>query len=232
MNPMFYEKPIILNKNEHKDWKIEAVEDYKFAKKTNYVYLMSTEFVLTSKEYPIVFLRNNNTVIPIAVLGLQKDINQFIASNGGWNADYIPAYVRHYPFIPTTIEGVDELMLCIDADYEGLNSKKAKLPLFNKDGDPDIVTQQVIDSLKSHDDENKTTLEFCKVIDDLGLFEEAQVVDGTSQSGDIKVGGFLRINHNKFTDLNDKTVKSLFDSGSLELIYAHFQSLVNLRNWT
>jgi len=232
MNPMFYEKPIILNKKEHKDWKIEAIEDYKFAKQTNSVYLMSTEFVLTSKEYPIVFLRNNNTVIPVAVLGLQKDINQFIASNGGWDADYIPAYVRRYPFIPATKEGNDELILCIDADYEGLNSKKAKLPLFNKDGNPDIVTQQAIDLLKSYDDENKITLEFCKVIDDLGLFEEAQVEDGTSQSGDIKLGGFLRINYNKFTDLDDKTVKSLFDSGSLELIYAHFQSLVNLRNWT
>jgi len=33
MNPMFYQKPVVLNEKEHKDWKIEAVEDYKFAKK-------------------------------------------------------------------------------------------------------------------------------------------------------------------------------------------------------
>jgi hypothetical protein len=232
MNPMFYEKPIVLNKKEHKDWKIEAVEDYKFAKQTNSVYLMTTEFVLTSKEYPIVFLRNNNTVIPVALLGIQKDTNQFVSSKGGWDADYIPAYVRRYPFVPATRDANDELILCIDTDYKGLNSKKAKLPLFDKDGNPDIVTQQAIALLESYDAENKITLEFCKDIDDLGLFEEAQVEDKTSQSGDIKLGGFLRINHNKFTDLNDKTVKSLFDSGSLELIYAHFQSLVNLRNWT
>jgi len=40
MNPMFYQKPIVLNEAAHKDWKIEPVQDYKFAKKTNSVYLM------------------------------------------------------------------------------------------------------------------------------------------------------------------------------------------------
>jgi len=49
MNPMFYQKPIVLNEAAHKDWKIEPVQDYKFAKKTNSVYLMSAEFVLASK---------------------------------------------------------------------------------------------------------------------------------------------------------------------------------------
>jgi len=222
---MFYQKPIVLNKKEHKDWKIETVKDYAFAKKTNSVYLLVTEFVLASKEYPIVFFRNNDTVMPIALLGLQKDSNQFIVPKGGWDADYIPAYVRRYPFVPVTKEGSDELMLCIDADYKGLNSKKAKLPLFDKDGKPDVVTQQAMNLLQSFDSENKVTINFCKDIDDLDLFEEVHV-----KGEDIKLGGFLRINHEKFTNLGTKTVKSLFDSGSLESVYAHFQSLANLKN--
>ena len=225
MNPMFYQKPIVLNVKDHKDWKIETVKDYAFAKKTNSVYLLVTEFVLASKEYPIVFFRNNDTVMPIALLGLQKDNNQFIVPKGGWDADYIPAYVRRYPFIPVTKEGSDESMLCIDADYKGLNSKKAKLPLFNQDGNPDVVTQQAMNLLQNFDSENKVTINFCKDIDDLDLFEEVYV-----EGEDIKLGGFLRINHEKFTNLGAKTVKSLFDSGSLEPVYAHFQSLANLKN--
>ena len=63
MNPIFYQKPVVLNEKEHKDWKIEAVEDYKFAKKTNSVYLMSAEFELATKEYPIVFVKNNDTAL-------------------------------------------------------------------------------------------------------------------------------------------------------------------------
>jgi len=228
MNPMFYQKPISLNEKEHKDWKIEAVEDYRFAKKTNSVYLMSAEFVLASKEYPVVFIRNNDVVTPIALLGLEQDNNSFVVPKGGWDADYIPAYVRRYPFIPATKEGSDELMLCIDADYKGLNSKKAKLALFDKAGKPDVITQQAINLLQSYNVENKTTAEFCKVIDDLGLFEEAQV-EGTNAKGDnVKLGGFFRINHKRFTELDAKTVKRLFDNGALELIYAHFQSLANL----
>jgi len=228
MNPMFYTKPVALNEQAHKDWKIEAVEDYKFAKKTNSVYLMSAEFVLASREYPVVFVRNNDVVTPIALLGLEQDNNSFVVPRGGWDADYIPAYVRRYPFIPATKEGSDELMLCIDEGYKGLNSKKAKLALFDKDGKPDVITQQAMNLLQSYHVENTTTAEFCKIIDELGLFEEAQVEGATAKGDNVKLGGFLRINHKRFTELNAKTVKSLFDNGALELVYAHFQSLANL----
>ena len=230
MNPMFYTKPIALNEQAHKDWKIEAVEDYKFAKKTNSVYLMSAEFVLASKEYPVVFVRNNDVVTPIALLGLKDNTNQFVVPKGGWDADYIPAYVRRYPFIPATKEGSDELMLCIDEGYKGLNSKKAKLPLFDKDGKPDVITQQAINLLQSYHVENNTTAEFCKIVDALGLFEEAQVEGSTASGEKIQMGGFLRVSRSKLADLKSKDVKSLFDNGALELIYAHLQSLANLKN--
>ncbi len=230
MNPMFYQKPVALNEQAHKGWKIEAVEDYKFAKKTNSVYLMSAEFVLASKEYPVVFVRNADVVTPIALLGLQEDTNSFVVPKGGWDADYIPAYVRRYPFIPATKEGSDELMLCIDSGYKGLNSKKAKLALFDKAGKPDVITQQAINLLQSYHVENNTTAEFCKIIDELDLFEQAQVEGATAKGESVKLGGFLRISQSKLAKLKAKDVKALFDNGALELIYAHLQSLANLKN--
>jgi hypothetical protein len=39
----------------------------------------------------------------------------------------------------------------------------------------------------------------------------------------------LRVSQAKFAKLNAKTVKELFDLGVLELIYAHFQSMANLK---
>jgi len=230
MNPMFYQKPVVLNEKEHKDWKIEAVEDYKFAKKTNSVYLMSTEFELATKEYPIAFVKNNDTVIPIALLGIKDDTNQFVWPKGVWDADYIPAYVRRYPFIPATKEGTDELMLCIDEGYKGLNTKKAKLSLFDKDGKPDVVTQQAINLLQSYNAENKVTTVFCQKLVDLDLLEEAQVGGATSKGEQVAMGGFMRVSQAKLAKLDAKTVKELFDLGALELIYAHFQSMVNLKN--
>ena len=230
MNPMFYQKPVVLNEKEHKDWKIEAVEDYKFAKKTNSVYLMSAEFVVASKEYPVVFIRNNEVVTPIALLGIKNDTNQFVWPKGVWDADYIPAYVRRYPFIPAIKEGTDELMLCIDEGYKGLNTKKAKLALFDKDGKPDVVTQQAINLLQSYNEENKVTDVFCQKLVNLDLLEEAQVGGATSKGEQVAMGGFMRVSRAKFAKLNAKTVKELFDLGALELIYAHFQSMANLKN--
>ena len=230
MNPMFYQKPVVLNEKEHKDWKIEAVEDFTFAKKTNSVYLMSAEFVVASKEYPVVFIRNNEVVTPIALLGIKDDTNQFVWPKGVWDADYIPAYVRRYPFIPAIKEGTDELMLCIDEGYKGLNSKKAKLALFDKDGKPDVVTQQAINLLQSYNEENKVTDTFCQKLVNLDLLEEAQVGGATSKGEQVAMGGFLRVSQAKLAKLNAKTVKELFDLGALELIYAHFQSMANLKN--
>jgi len=230
MNPMFYQKPVVLNEKEHKDWKIEAVEDFKFAKKTNSVYLMSAEFVVASKEYPVVFIRNNEVVTPIALLGIKDDTNQFIWPKGVWDADYIPAYVRRYPFIPAIKEGTDELILCIDESYKGLNSKKAKLALFDKDGKPDVVTQQAINLLQSYNEENKVTDTFCQKLVNLDLLEEAHVGGATSKGEQVAMGGFMRVSQAKFAKLNAKTVKELFDLGALELIYAHLQSMVNLKN--
>lgn len=230
MNPMFYQSPVVLNEEAHKDWKIEAVEDYKFAKKTNSVYLMSAEFVLAAKEYPIVFVRSGEVVTPIALLGLKDDTNNFVVPKGGWDAEYIPAYVRRYPFIPATKDGSDELMLCIDADYKGLNSKKAKLSLFDKDGKPDVITQQAINLLQSYNAENKVTTAFCQKLVELDLLEEAQVEGANNKGEDIKLAGFLRVSQSRLSKLKSKDVKGLFDSGALELIYAHLHSMSNLKN--
>ena len=35
---------------------------------------------------------------PVALLGLKKNQNLFVDKSGKWNADYIPAYARRYPF--------------------------------------------------------------------------------------------------------------------------------------
>ena len=247
-NPIFYKNPTLLNAELHSHWSIKPVDSYEFARETNSIYLMAVEMVLAAKHYPIVFAKQGDSVAPIALLGVEDKQNNFVGKDGKWLADYIPAYVRRYPFIPALTEqreeGDDEkLVLCIDDAFEGLNREGVvegavqnsdELALFESDGTPAPITQQAIALLQSYHSENSRTLEFCKLLEESGLLEEAQlnIEVKSAEEGDDKqktLNGFMRINPEKFTSLSGETLAKLRDSQALELIYAHFQSLTKIQ---
>ena len=99
-NLLFYEKPVPLNKNAHSGKKIrQAAHIFAFAGKTNSVVLAGVEFSEAAKEYPIVFAQSDETVVPVAMLGLRNEENLYVDEKGDWDAGYIPAFVRRYPFV-------------------------------------------------------------------------------------------------------------------------------------
>jgi hypothetical protein len=50
---------------------------------------------------------------PAALLGLREAENLFVDRDGKWDARYVPAFVRRYPFVPG--KGPQgELLVCID----------------------------------------------------------------------------------------------------------------------
>ena len=72
-NLLFYDKPVALNKVEHKDTRIKLSSgDFSFAADTNSVILAGVEFTEAAKEYPIVFAEAGGKVVPIALLGLRN----------------------------------------------------------------------------------------------------------------------------------------------------------------
>ncbi|MGB0693414.1 MAG: SapC family protein, partial [Pseudomonadales bacterium] len=83
-NLLFYQNPVPLNKNDHKDKKISSSgRNFEFAGKTNSVILAGVEFSEASKEYPIVFAQAGDNIIPVALLGLRNEENDPYASPGG-----------------------------------------------------------------------------------------------------------------------------------------------------
>jgi hypothetical protein len=236
MNPIFNSNPTPLHAEAHKAWSIEPVQQYAFARDTNSVYLMAVEMVLASKEYPILFARQADGIVPIVLLGVESDNNQFVIEGGHWNANYIPAYVRRYPFIPAVVDGSsDTLTVCVDQDYAGLYQHgEAGLPLFEEDGTPASITAQAITLLQSYHGEHQNTVDFCEQLEQLCLLEEARLEVNRrggeeSENKQQALSGFLRINQERFLALDGGALEALRDSGGLERVYAHFQSLDNLK---
>ena len=122
MQPQFYKKVVPLNSEHHARLHIDTAAGYEFARDATAVLLTTVEFNKASREYPIVFLANGNDVNPVVLLGFPGNENQYITREGVWDAAYIPAYVRRYPFIPGSGVAENELVLCIDEAAPNINT--------------------------------------------------------------------------------------------------------------
>ena len=74
-----------------------------------------------ASEYAIVFAGTGDEIMPAAILGLRGDENLYLSADGRWDANYMPAFVRRYPFVFSTSEDGTKFTLCIDETFAGFN---------------------------------------------------------------------------------------------------------------
>ena len=75
--------------------------------------------------------------MPVAVLGVRDQENRYVTTEGRWEAKYIPAFIRRYPFVFSSGADNSKFTLCIDEDFTGCNQKGLGQQLFDdqKKGD-------------------------------------------------------------------------------------------------
>jgi len=236
--PLFYKNIVPLNKEVHGDWSIEAVSNYKHTSETNSLYIAAVEFIKAANEYPIVFgIAEDESVFPVVILGLRKNENLYVNKKGEWLANYVPAYVRRYPFILATGENEPkQFTVCIDDDCPGFNKKgkgtglfKGKgTGLFDKDGNESDLLKSSVEFLKEYQNHIQLTTLFCNNIKDLGLLEPMKADIKLADGEEISLGGFMGINREKLKALASETIENLVKTDQMELIYAHLISLGNI----
>jgi len=229
--PLFYKKVVPLNKEVHGELYIEGIEGYVHTKETNSIYIAAIEFLRISPEYPIVFAKGSDDVVfPVALLGLEKHKNLFIDDKGAWTADYIPAYVRRYPFILATADDdKDNFTVCIDESFPGFNTAKEGKALFNAKGEQNDILNQAVDFLKDYQSHVKITSLFCENLSKLDILEPMQANIERSTGEKISLGGFMCVNRDKLKAVKPAKLAELLKTDQMELIFAHLASLSNLR---
>ena len=224
---IFYQKVVSLDSNVHKDLKIKAQSGFAFATTTNSVPVVGLEFADVAREYPIAFVKGQDDVfLPVAVLGLRENENLYISEKGEWDARYIPAFVRRYPFVPADT-GTGEVVICID-EAASCISKDEGQALF-ENGKPSAALQNTIKMLQDYQSHALRTQEFCKRLQEYNLFTEsnaqANLPDGTS----FRLSGLFVIDEKRLQVLDKEKVHGLVGNGELGLVYAHLMSLGNLQ---
>ncbi len=225
---LFYELVTPITNARHANWSVGPITDYHFAAGTNSVPLTIPEFLLAAQEYPIVFTFTGGEAMPAAILGFDADKGLFVAEQGAWNARYIPAFVRRYPFIFSTSEDNQTFTLCIDEACETIDRKGKKGErLFADGGERTPYLSRMLDFVNAYQAEHQRTAAFGKLISALGLLEPHEA-RATVKGGEVKtLTGFHVISRAKLKALPPEKLAELVASDALELIYLHLQSIGN-----
>lgn len=224
-NPLFYKEVVPLDRRRHASLFLAQQPSYRYAATTNSVLLTLVEFIHASREYPIVFGNDGQSTFPLAILGLRDNENLFVTPEGKWQANYIPAYVRRYPFILSTQADSDNLTVCIDRSSANINSD-AGLRLFENDQETDFL-KGCVNFLKDYQTQHALTQQVCTRIKDLNILEPMQANIELNTGAKLNMGGFLAVNRQRLINLPAEQLAGLVRDGILELIYLHLHSMDN-----
>ena len=225
---LIYEAVEPLNNRAHAELAYKAVERYDFAREVTSVPLVTGEFLAAAGEFAVVFAPGTEASMPVALFGVTAGSNAFVGAEGQWLAQYVPAFLRRWPFVFSTDTVGETLTLCIDPTAPGFNREGRGERLFDSDGVATGYTNQMLEFLKEYQAQHLRTQAFCKRLRDLDLLQNVEARIPLPGQPAHTLTGFQVVNREKLKALPAETLEPMFRSDELELIYAHLSSLRNL----
>lgn len=193
----------------------------------NSVPLTAIEIPLAAQEYGIVFAGSDEVVAPFVVLGIEGNENAYLAEDGSWNAKYVPAFVRRYPFVFAESKDRTTFTLCVDESWEGCNREGRGERLFDDEGEKTPYLGKEMDFLQDYQKRFQRTQAYCKKLVELNLLESMKA-DVTYGGGEKRsLTGFKVVIRDKLKDLPAEKLSDLAKTDELELTYLHLHSMNN-----
>jgi hypothetical protein len=174
-----------------------------------------------------VFAAEGDNVLPAAILGMRGKENLYLSSENKWQAKYIPAFVRRYPFVFSSSNDGTTFTLCIDEAFGGFNQQERGQRFIADDGKPTPYTDNVLNFLREYQAQFVRTQAFCKKLKELNLLEPMQAQITTPTGERVSLTGFLGIDRKKLRALSGEALASLAVNDDLESIYLHLYSMRN-----
>jgi len=229
-----YRDPRPLDSALHGRKKLQPLTDYSVAKDMHAVFLAATEFPAAALSFPIIFVHTGETladgkpmIAPVALLG--TSINENLHVDGTrWDAAYVPAFIRRFPFLTAGVPESDRSAVFVDAAWPGFGDTDGER-LYDDDGQPAPVLQRVLEFLRLFDVEQLRTRQFCTRVLEIGVLKEMTLTATLPDRQELKVDGILAVDEDKLNALPDATVLELHRSGMLMLLHVQLVSLGNLR---
>jgi hypothetical protein len=206
-------------------WSLQPAPNVLFARSTNSVLLGAAEYPRAMRSYPIVFIGAEPRVA-VAVLGLEGNENLFVGEEGKWQeGDYVPAYVRRYPFIFMEQPDRNELTLCVD-EASGLLTQTEDRLLFES-GEPTKLVQDALTFCREFHEQTLASAAFVGELARHGLLVPNEARAVLNSGREMTLRDFHIVDEAKFNALPDEVFLEWRRRGWLPLVYCHLLSMAS-----
>lgn len=220
----------LITRDRHGAKKWNRVQGFGFAAKTNVVPIAAAELSSAARAFPLGFLKQADQYLLVAVLGLLPEQNLFVAPDGRWLGQYVPAALRGYPFRLGRTADENNFSLLVD-ESSGLVLDSAVgeggVPFFDLDGNPAEGTKQVLEFLVKTKQSGDAAARAVAALVEADLIEPwpLKVRDGGAEKS---VGGIGRIAEARLNTVAPEQLAGLRDAGALSIAYAQLLSMGNI----
>lgn len=225
--PPFFRSPTLLRFPDHRLIGLREGIDFGFARAAAAIPLVGPEFVHAQRSYPIVFSTEEGAS-PLAVTALAAGRNLFLRDDGGWtDGDYVPGYVRRYPFIGMTPGEGKNLLLGLDLSASQVSTDRVRdgaRALFAEDGSATETARAAMAFCEAYAADHERTRAFGQALEAAKLLapREARV---TLPGGEEKlIQGFRLIDEAAFRALSGPTLETFHANGWTDLVTLHLAS--------
>ena len=213
-----FKKLVPLVYKTHQDFKLSPVEDFGFAGGFHVAALTVHEFMRAASIYPIVFLADGDSYRPVVLLGLKEQQNLFVTSEGAWQASYIPASIRRYPFSLMSNDTEGEFTICLDEQSQVFAGDSGEA-LFDADGEFSESFTKVTEMLRELQASDLLTTDFCERLQKHDLFAPLKIGYQIDQDKHELDGCFV-INEQAWNKLDEEAFEEFKKRGYLPAVYA------------
>ena len=220
-----YKNITLLRSAEHGFYRYTPPDNYYFGKEINLVPVTFGELKQLCCDYPIVIIKQEERFSLMLLAGLDR--NGAIDKDGQWKGDYIPAFLRRYPF--ALVSGDDDKTLQLGFDLEsGCFSSPSGEPLFDTEGKPSAPLLEAKDLLELYNSELQITQSILLKLKEKDLLKESQMTWTNEEREEQKVEGFYIVDRKKMLEQEDEFLLMAIKNGWMEMIELHLFSLKNI----
>ena len=227
-----FQKLVPVNLERHAKTKIKQVEGFSFAGGFHIASVMMHEFARAAAIYPIVFIEDKqlDEFRPVVLLGLDANENLFVGKDGKWQASYVPAIIRRYPFALARTDKEGQFTVCID-EGSALVSTEEGNALFNEQGEPTQVIENVKRYLGELQQMDGISNAFSKFLKEHNMFTPLNM--RVRDNDRVKnITGCYVINEERLNNLSEELFKEMREKRYLPAIYAQLISLAQIDRLT
>jgi hypothetical protein len=222
-----YPTPELLTREDHGSLGLTPAEKpFSFAANVRAIPLVVSEIVTAQRHYPVVFSDMENPV-PLAIVGLNEDVNLFVGPDGRWDGDaYVPAYLRCHPFALAATQD-DKFAIVIDRGAASV-VEGGEFPFFEGD-EMSANTREMVDFCGKYEGERRKTQQYTERLKELGLLGVRRASHRPAGSDEEEtIARYVSVQPEKLGELTAEQVHALHTSGMLAVTFAH---LFSLENW-